>query len=260
MKHAVWIFLALYSAAAIVACGGNNNENDVPDVAANVGCPAGTVLHLGYCVNQQTGQPVNTGSIAFQAGTYNSQGTLKITNRSTYEKLLQEGMAVCNQSAYNSGLSACSSFNYAMITLQAVNTQMNAVRMTIEAWPTSSPNGYYNVSLPSWSQFATCAVTSYFFGGCMMMPNQYQAQVTRNPLALNMALSNINNSQGLEARGYGGAGTISQTKLIQLIIPVGKLTDAYLDYQLAYNGQAGGIFATGRLVRCNNATCGLMGY
>lgn len=260
MKQALWIFLALYSAAAIVACGSNNNnESKVPDVAANVGCPAGTTLQMGYCVNQN-GQPQNTGSLAFQAGTTNSQGTFRITNRATYEKLLQEGMAVCNQAAYNSGLSSCSNYNYAMITMQAVNIQANAVRLTIEAWPVSSANGYYNVALPSWSQAATCALTSYFFGGCMMNPNQYQQQITRNPLPINMALSNINNSKGLEARGYGGAGTISQTKLIQLIIPTGKITDNYLDYQLAYNGQAGGVFATGRLVRCNNATCGLMGY
>ncbi len=72
-----------------------------------------------------------------------------------------------------------------------------------------------------------------------------------------MVVSLVNNSQGIEARSYGGAGTISANKLFQFIVPNGKLQDGYLDYQLSYNGTSGGVFMTGRMNRCTNASCGL---
>ncbi|MBX2987638.1 MAG: hypothetical protein KF802_07050 [Bdellovibrionaceae bacterium] len=262
MKHALWIFLGLYVSAMVVACGGGTNNISESDGLSNAGCPSGSTFYMGYCMNTY-GQPIaGYNGVAYQSATsnpygYSNAGQLTITNSSVYNQLLREGFGICDQASYSGGNTSCSSFNYFMLSLQAPNVDSNTIRLTMETWPTNYNNYQYYVNAPSWSQAGSCMFTSFFFGGCYMMPNQYQAQYYHsNIMPLNMVVSNINNSKGFEARSYGPSGTISQNKLIQFQVANGKFQDGYFDFQLVYGGQ-GNIFATGRMVRCNTVSCGL---
>lgn len=257
MKHFIWIFLALYTTVAVVACG-KSGDDTAAAPAVQVGCPAGTVFSNGYCLNQY-GQVVNTGSTAFKADNFR-QGGVTISNSNVFRRFLSESMAVCDRGGTTYGTANCSSFlsgGYVQLTLQNTTTASNTARLTVEVWPGSSmTGGWYSATLPTGSQAATCGITMLLFGGCYMVPTANQMQWGSPVKAMDMVISDINNSAGIEGRAYGSVSTISQTKLIQLQVPNGHLTDGYLDFSLSYDGTSGGSFLTGRLLRCSDASCG----
>ncbi len=228
MKNVLLMFFAVSSAAALVGCSSGSSSSGTAD--PNVGCPSGSSFSNGVCVNS-IGQVVSSG-VGFVSNNFNS-GVLTITNQSLYQTFLKEALSICDQGSYNAGASACSSYaNSAInITLQAMPSSPSSARLTIEVVPT----GYtpYNFSV----NFGT--------GG-----------IAYDPLPLNLVVSQINNSQGLEGRANGAYGTIAANKLIQIFIPNQTLNSQYLDYQLAYNGSSGGVFATGRMLLCSDPSCG----
>lgn len=263
MKHAIWIFIATYSAAAMVAC--SKAENDTPAPAANAGCPPGTTFSNGVCYNQYW-QPVTGAGLAFKTDNFRDK-TLMVSNSSVFRTFLRDAMAVCDRASSNYGTASCSSWatGYVQVVLQQVNAATNTVRMTIEVQPQTYQNygwgyGSYYAALPSAGQAATCGITWLITGYCMSYPTTGQMSIARNPLALDLVVSAINNSQGFEARGYGGYGTPSQTALIQLQVENGKLDHSAFSYKLIYNGQAGGQFLSGTMYRCNDSSCGVHYY
>lgn len=258
MKHAIWIFMALYTATMVVACGKNGSETPVSP-AAQVGCPAGTIFQNGSCYYPNGSVAQNTTSTSFKSDNFRDR-TLNVYNGNTYTAFLRDGMAICDRAAYSYGSASCTDYRngYAQVTLQSVNPASNTARLSVEVVPQSYTSySNYWASLPSWQQGATCGVTWLVFGTCLMAPTAGQMQIARNPLTIDLVVSAINNSQGFEGRGYGAYGTISQTALIQFQVDQGKLTDGYFNYKLIYNGQAGGVFLTGRMTKCADASCGV---
>jgi hypothetical protein len=266
MKRILGIFLGLYATVMVVACqNGNNNDDTVVQPPAQVGCPAGTYFNNGYCYTQQQ-QIVSTGSVGFNSEFGFGQENLRITSSGIYRLVLREAFAICDRDAYNSGLSSCDSYlnGYARFTIQAVSPDATALRLTMEVGPRSSYNyGWHNVSMPTGGQLATCGLTYILTGVCYTYATSGQMTIPRNPLALDMAVSPINASKGFEGRAYGAWGTVAQNKLFQLMVDTGKLADGFIDYRLSYNGQANGVFAEGRMLRCGGgtgATCGLTAW
>lgn len=269
MKHALWIFAALYAVTAIVACGKNGDTPISP--ASNAGCPAGTQFLNGQCVswNGYSWQAVSTGyaSSAFKSDNYRDR-TLSISNANTYTAVLRDAMAICDRGTYNYGTGSCNDYRngYAQVTLQSVNPSANTARLTIEVQPSSLYNygyGQYYASIPSGQQLATCGISMMLGMGCLMTPTAQQMQIARNPLAIDLVVSAINNSKGFEGRGYGASGTLSQNALIQFIVENGSLADGSFNYKIGYNGQSGGVFMQGKMYRCQDASCGFyynLGY
>lgn len=264
MKRILGIFLGLYATVAVVACQNRSNDEAVIQPQPQVGCPAGTYFNNGYCYNQQQ-QIVTTGSLGFNSEYGFGTQTLRITNSSIYRLFLREAFSICDRDGYNSGLSSCDAYanGYARFTVQAINPTSTTIRLTMEVGPRTSYNGWYTVNMPTGGQMATCGLTYILTGVCMTYQTPGQMTVPRNPLALDMAISPINASKGFEGRSYGAWGTVSQNKLIQLQVDTGSLNDGYFDYRIAYNGQANGVFAEGRMLRCGGgtgATCGLTAW
>lgn len=272
MKKTLLTILAIYTMAAVVACGNSKKNSGSSGDSDNLDCPDGSTFHLGYCIGED-GQVVGNGGVAFQSkmigstsySYYNQNnlmnaGTLSITNRNTFNQLLKEGFGICDQGGYSAGTTSCSNFNNFVVSIQATDTDANSARVTLEAYPNYNMGGMnYWVSTPTWQQMGTCALTSFFFGGCYMIPTQYQNQYYHsNVLPLNMTLSVTNENKGFELRSYGATGTISQIKLLQLIVLKGSLESPSFDFYLGYNGKTGGVFAQGKMVRCATPSCGLL--
>lgn len=263
MKHAIWIFLATYTAVMVVACSKSSDSGGSSAAIVNTGCPAGTTFINGACYNAQ-GQAVNGSGVAYKADNFRVGG-VNISNSSVFTRFLGEALAICDQGAYNAGLAACSTFasGYVQVIFQSVNTANNTARITVEVQPRAMNYGYYYVSTPTWGQAGTCGITMLLGMGCWMAPTANQMQYSRNPLSLDLVVSLINNSKGFEARNSAGAyGTLSGLKWIQLMVTNGKLGDNTLNYQLFYDGQAGGPtpMLSGTMSRCNDASCGVYYY
>lgn len=244
---------------ATVACSNKKTENASGD--SNVGCPAGTTFQYGYCVYPD-GNILQTGAVAYQARMQGNSGSMTITDWAVYQAFLREGFGICDQGSYNGGMSSCYNFTNFMVSIQATHPEAAQARVTLEAYPQYNYGGTnYWISTPSWQQAGSCLVTSFLLGGCYMTPNQYQNQwFHSNVMPLNMTHSITNQNKGFEMRSYGPTGTISQNKLIQLIVLEGSLKSGSFDFVLAYNGKASGIFARGKMVRCTTPSCGLQIY
>lgn len=220
MKLILSIFLGLYAAVMIVACGSSGNSNTVVDpYAAGYVYPPTNPYYPGYDPNALSS------AITFNATNYN-QATLQITNNAVFMRFLKEAMGICDRGWYNGGSASCTSYTnaYVLATFQAASTGANAARLTLQVVPRYQS-------------------TPYFF----TIGYNYSAYYSILPL--DMAVSVINNSQGIEARSYGGVMTMSANKLFQFIVENGKLEHSYMDFKLAYDGQAGGVFMTGRMNR-----------
>lgn len=259
MKHAIWIFLAAYTAVMVVACSKNGTDATVSP-ATQAGCPLGTTFSNGSCIGSNGIVSTGYSGAAFKSDNFRDQ-SMSMTSSTATTAFLRDGMAICDRGTYNYGSASCTDYRsgYAQVVLQSVNAASSTARLTIEVLPrsyTSYSSYYYYASLPSAQQGLTCGISWLLTGMCMMTPTATQSQIARNPIQLDLVVSAINNSQGFEGRGYGGLGTISQTALIQFQVANGKLSDGYFDYKLIYNGQAGGVIMQGRMNRCSDASCG----
>lgn len=256
MKYALWLFLALYGSVAIVACG-KSNSGDNPPVAADPiqpNCPPNVPLSTCY---HQSGGP-----LAFSSDNYQRR-SITISNGSTYKQFLKEVMAICDRDGYNAGLTSCDSYvnGYMRVTMQVPNTNFNAqgvapsADLVFEVGPSYNAYSYYWMSLPTGGQLATCLGTYFLLGACMTYPTAGQMQMGSPVKKFQMAVSLVNNSQGFEGRFYGSNYTMSAIKLNQFMVNNGKMTDGYFDYQMSYNGVNGGIYMSGRMIRCADASC-----
>lgn len=236
MKHAMWIFLVIYTACAVIACskkGGSGGSGNDPGIIVPPTAPC-----TGGCA--QSNGPVSFNSENLY------QNSLQITNNSVFRKFMKEAMALCDQGdLFNYGWASCDSYTggYVRLTLQApaAYPMQNNAMLTISVLPRSMPN---------WG----------------LVGNIGGGGIARNPMQLQLSISMINGStypddiRGIEGRSYGGYGTIAQRKLMQLQVPEGKMQDGYMDYRFAYNGQGagsdqGGVFIEGRLNRCADVAC-----
>lgn len=264
MKKAMLAIMMMTSTTVMVACGSSKND---ATPAANLGCPVGSSYANGYCYNQY-GQVINTGGLGFVTANYDNTGyyggipTSRTSNMGNYYRtFVKEAMAICDRTdGYSGGTASCDAYvsGYVRVVMQSPNPSSNSLRLTIEAGPsTRSANGWYSISTPTAGQLASCGLTYYITGVCMMYPTASNLSYPRNPLSIDMAVSPINNSAGFEARGYGAYATQAGQELIQMMVPNGKLQDGYFDYTLYYKGQSGGVVLSGRMNRCADASCGL---
>ena len=230
MKHMKWLFVAITSAIFMVACGSSNNDNgESSGGAIPYSCPIGSYWSGSACISNTNGNAVTTDFVA-ENWYYK---TMQITNSSVYKEVLKNAMGVCDRGSWNTGTASCDSWigGYISVVLQVQSG--TAARIYITAYPAST----------SWINGSA---------GWLSGNGYYQT------LPLDLVLSNINNSQGFEGRGYGAGGTYAYNSLFQLIVRNGKVNDGYFDFQLAFGNQntgSGQVFATGRLTRCQSAGC-----
>lgn len=224
------------------------------------------------CVDPVTGQvfgpPTNSNYISFysqawDASDYTSfnavynynyyapRRNMTIVNATAYRNFLKNAMSVCDAGQSNYGTASCNAWVSGGLDLvfQSSVYNPNALVATFRSWPTQSSAIYgYSGSFPSVGQ-----LLAQMFG----FPVFSRVGAYRNPLALTMQVSPINNSQGFEARGYGDFYTNANTRLVQIQVAKGKLQDNTFEHQIAFEGQ---IFAKGHFKRCVQDDCGTRAF
>lgn len=239
--------MAVVASAIFVACGKSGDDGGAQSIPAPVNPPNVTF---------------NGGKIGFYAQN-SKMDRLYANNGTSYnmgpgmQDVLKYAMRTCDRDHVNSGLTACSAFlnGFNDIMIFANGTQATSVQMVLRTMPdTTCQNPYYCsnywVSLPSFKQ-----VILGLFGF-----NTFNYSNVYNPMVLNMAIWPINNSKGFELRGYAPGNDLyynSGGLLFQFQVAVGKLDDMAWDYKLIFNGS---VAATGRMIRCGLANCGVSGY
>lgn len=244
--------LAMTTALMIVACGKETKNNEQINPYTAYGCPAGAYYSGGYCYDAN-------GQVVGGQGNFNNNGfggpninliadnyqyrNLRIKNGGVYKDFLRKALHVCDQgTGSNGGLAGCSSWlsGYAQLVIQTPATQSQSLRLVFSAYPYSNQNYSYSYQLPS--------VRDFFSGlaGLPQIDSWRRAGATRNPLSLDLIVSAVNKSQGFEARGYGDTYTQANRSLVQFIVTTGKLEDAQIDFELAFEGK---VFATGKAAR-----------
>ena len=241
LKITLAVFALGVTTSMIIACG-KDNSNNPPLVNNNpnaiYGCTNGTYYNGGYCHNPNGQQVGVYNGINFVTDNYYYRN-FSIKDGTAYKNFLKTAMGVCDRTQSTGGIYDCSSWvsGYIQIVFQAQTAQTNNVQISFSAYPYSNQNYYYGYQLPSMSEF---------FLGIIGFPVFDSAGAVRNPLALNMTVSVINQNKGFEARGYGDLYTLGNRSLIQVVIPNGKIEDQQFDYELAFEGV---VFATGRFTR-----------
>lgn len=242
-----WFIAAATLAALMAACG---KSNDGGGPVHDPGVP-------GVVPPPQVMQGVKIGFFAQNSKMdvmFNNGGSSYVLQQTGMLEILKYAMRTCDRGQYNGGMAACSSYmsGFNDIMIFANGAQASSVQMIIRSMPdTSCSNPYYCknywYSLPSFQQFLLGMVGFNTFNNC----NMY------NPLSLNMTVWPINNSQGFELRGYAPGNDLCYNSgglLFQFQVAQGKFEDLAWNYQLVFNGH---IAATGRMVRCATANCGL---
>ncbi|MCK6599711.1 MAG: hypothetical protein L6Q37_15200 [Bdellovibrionaceae bacterium] len=224
----------------LVACGTNKSTNTptVNPYANNNGCPAGSTYTGGFCYNQNGYYNGYNSSINFVTDNF-SYKTFTVSNSSAFKNFIKKAMGTCDRAANSGGIYSCDSWvsGQFQLTVQVNQTQTQALRATFAAYPAVSNYYWYGYSLPS---------ASDFFYGMFGFPVYYDTGVVKNPLAVDMVVSPINDSKGFEARAYGDNLTEANRSLIQLQVFTGTIQDATLNYQLGFEGE---VFAKGKLQR-----------
>ncbi len=242
----LYFLTAGLTASLIVACGksGGDGGATLNPTPVNPIVPYNTRLAF-YAQNTQMNQmlPNNGTSYVMQTGMLN---------------VLKYAMRTCDRGASNGGTATCSNLlNTGMhdIMIFADGSQASSVKMVMRAmqgnWCTNPYScSTYWYSLPSFKQF----ILGMFGFNTFNNSNIY------NPMVLNMSIWPINNSKGFELRGnapgydlYYNSGGL----LFQFQVNEGKLEDVAWNYRLIFNGA---VAATGRMVRCSQANCGVQGF
>lgn len=168
-----------------------------------------------------------------------------ITNGSAFKNFIKKVHSVCDQSYSSGGIYSCDNWinSYFRIVYQASSASPATSRIMFMTYPQTSSYGWYGYQLPSLDQF---------FMGMLGFPVPQSYGIARNPIALDMTVSNINNSQGFEARAYGAQDTLARTSLIQFQVATGKVLDNKVEFKLSFEGVT---FATGNLLRCSYPDC-----
>lgn len=226
--------LVLAVAVALTACGNSKKSSS--------GSVAGPGPNGGGGVYQNPYQ--NSNDSGYLADNFQYKN-INVSGATTYKSFLKKALGVCDRAANSGGIYSCDSWlnSYFRVIIQAQSTISNQLRAVIMVYPQINNYGWYGYQLPSWNQF---------FMGVMGFPVPQQIGAVRNPLALDMTVSLINNSQGFEARSYGAYDTLANKSLVQVQVATGKILDNTLAVTLNFEGQQ---FASGTLYRCTHANC-----
>lgn len=171
---------------------------------------------------------------------------MTITDTATFKAFLKKAQGLCDQAYYTGGIYSCDSWtnSYFRIVYQASSAAQSKSRIMFMTYPQNTYGGsWYGYQLPSWNQF---------FMGTLGFPVPQNYGATRNPVALDMTTSLINNSQGFESRAYGAQDTLANKSLIQFMVNQGKVLDQSVNFQIYFEGKA---FASGSLLRCTYPDC-----
>jgi len=171
---------------------------------------------------------------------------LTVTDGAVFKSFLKKAQGLCDQAQTSGGIYRCDSWvsSYFRIVYQAARSSKSQSRIMFMTYPQNMNNGYwYGYQLPSWDQF---------FMGALGFPVPQAYGATRNPIALDMTTSLINNSQGFESRAYGAQDTLANKSLIQFMVRQGQVLDATVAFEIFFEGKA---FASGTLYRCTLPDC-----
>ncbi len=257
MKNLLWISGLLLLTTAIFGCGDKNNNNQpVPQPAVAV-CAVGQYYSNGACYSQNgyvgnAGVNLNRG---FYADNYSGTSRITVVNATKMKDLFKFGMGVCDRAAYNYGQSNCDSYLTGSLDI-IIQFSQTGIANSLIATFISQPkvNQYYNyqAQLPSGWGLVGAAI-GYTTGLWLPDPNYYTG-AQRNPLQVQMTVSQINNSAGFEARGYGDYWTGLNTTVLAIQVPQGKAEDANLNFNFQVSGVTA---AQGIMSRCQTPNCGL---
>ncbi|MBK9323201.1 MAG: hypothetical protein IPM97_09720 [Bdellovibrionaceae bacterium] len=245
MNKMIFTVASVLTSVLVIACGSDGTDNNVNP---NIACPPGTFYQNGYCTGGNGITGGYPGQFSAAIGFYSENYQAKnMQTTSALGTFLGEAMGLCNRGHANGGDANCNNWSNSAFdfVIQAPTTQTNTLQATFRAAMRPNPGFNYSYSLPSAGQIAGA-----FLG--FPVPGNPSAYLPK--LQLNMTVSVTNNYQGFEARGYGDYYTKANRSLIQLQVPEGKLENGYFTYRLVYKGQ---VVATGQLVRCGNADCGV---
>ncbi len=225
--------LVLAIALALTACGNNKTSSSSSNgIQYNPYDPYNLGLYQ------------NTNDAGYLADNFQYRN-LTVTGGTAYKSFIQKALGTCDRAANSGGIYSCDSWlnSYFRLIIQAQSSASTAMRAIFMVYPQQNQYAWYGYQLPSWNQF---------FMGIMGFPVPQQIGAVRNPLAVDMTVSLINNSTGLEARSYGAYDTLANKSLIQVQIPTGKVLDNQLPVKLFFEGQQ---FASGTLYRCTYPNC-----
>lgn len=257
MKNLVWIFgILMIGMIYLAGCGSNKNENQVP---VNAACPVGTYYSNGSCygatgIQQSASFAYNHG---FWADNYSGYTRLNFTNSAKMKEFFKWGMGVCDRGEknyQNIGQNNCDYYLSGQmdIVIQFSNANSNNMLATFIAKPRVNNGFNYAGSLPSgWGLLG--AALGWATGIHLPDPSYYQG--TYKPvLQLQLAVSNINNSQGFTGIGYGDyMSALNRTK-IEIQVPNGKIESTGFNF----NFNIGGVTAAqGVMSRCKTLNCSL---
>lgn len=225
--------LVLAIAVALTACGDSKNSSSIGNSPYNNG------FQNGY-----QSPYYNTNDSGYLADNFQYRN-ITITNGTPYKNFIKKALGTCDRAANSGGIYGCDSWlnSYFRLIVQAQSTVATQLRAVFMVYPQVNTYGWYGYQLPSWDQF---------FMGVMGFPVPQQIGAVRNPLAVDMTVSVINNSQGFEARSYGAYDTLANRSLIQVQVSNGKILDNQLPVVLSFEGQP---FASGNLLRCTYPNC-----
>lgn len=255
MKNLIWASSFLAS-VMLLSCAGKNNDQPVPQPTAAV-CPVGQYYSNGNCFSQNGfGGPaafnLNRG---FYADNYSGTSRITVVNAQKMKDLFKFGMGVCDRAANNYGQSNCDSYltgSFDIIIQFPQSGTANAMVATFIARPKVNPYFNYQAQIPSgWGLVG--AALGMTTGIWLPDPNYYTG-AQRNPLQVQMIVSQINNSAGFEARGYGDYWTGLNTTVLAIQVPQGKVEDNNFNFNLLVQGTAA---AQGVMARCQTLNCGL---
>lgn len=185
--------------------------------------------------------------------------------------ILRDFMGVCDRQTqvggFSGGYAACGIWQggaHDLVVYSEAGSTSSEVKLIIRSVPGYMNYGWYSYSLPDFKN----TLLSLF--GFRSYGTVNSAGVF-DPMVLNATIWPVNNSQGFEVRANGPTGSYGWNKVLQLIVPSGKLEDGYWNYRLfvtdvthlasvnnnsfIVNGAATAV--TGTAVRCNHADCAL---
>lgn len=243
-----WLLGAAAALTLIAACGKSGGGGGGEPVVSGPQIVVPTNVRMGFFAQNDT------------MTQYGWQNTGVNNVESIYNlhpgmvSVLKTAMRTCDRQKYSGGLVTCESFLSGMndIMIYMNGSTVNQVQMVIRSQSVQSMTGFnYWYSLPSFEQM----ILGYFG-----FPSGSGACKIYNPMVLTMTVWPINNSQGFELRGNAPGQDYcynSGALLFQFQVPVGKFEDLAWDYKLIFNGAEA---ASGRMVRCPTANCGVQGF
>jgi hypothetical protein len=226
-------FLVLAVAVTLAACG-NNKTSSSGDYIQNT-------PYDPYNLNLYS----NSNDAGYLADNFQYRN-FTITNGTAYKNFMKKALGVCDRTSNSGGIYSCDGWlnSYFRLIIQASSSVSTTLRSIVMVYPqVNDYSGWYGYQLPDWNQF---------WMGLFGFPVPSNIGAVRNPLALDMTVSLINNSAGIEARSYGAYDTLANKSLIQIQAANGKILDSTLAVIMSFEGQQ---FASGTMYRCTYPNC-----